>query len=152
MRCHKAQKLLSARFDGEVDGAGERAAEAHLSRCPACQRFSADLPVCSQALDAVFAPEPRPGFTERVMARLSETSPKYPRLREWFEALRPAQAAAAAVALVCGVFLATLMNGDRPPRSAQKDPGQTLYAESFDALPSDSAGARYLVLLEETGN
>ena len=152
MRCPKAQELLSARFDGEVDGAGDCAVEAHLSRCPACQRFAANLPVCSQALDAVFAPEPRPGFAERLMARLPEAPAKYPRLREWFDALRPVPAAAAAVALVCGVFLATSMNGEQPQRSAQKDPGQTLYAESFDALPSDSTGARCLVLLQEAGN
>jgi predicted anti-sigma-YlaC factor YlaD len=152
MRCPKAQKLLSTRFDQEVEGIGNSVLETHLSRCSACQRFAANLPVCSKALDAVFAPEPRPGFAERVMARLPETPAKYPRLRGWFDSLRPAPAVAAAVALVCGIFLATLMNGEQPQRFANKDPGQTLYAESFAALPSDSTGARYLVLLQEAGN
>jgi len=152
MRCSKAQKLLSARFDQEVEGTGDRALEAHLNRCSACQRFAANLPVCSQALDAVFAPEPRLGFAERVMARLPETPAKYPRLREWFDALRPAPALAAGVALACGIFLATSMNGEQPQRVAKEDPGQTLYAESFAALPSDSTGARCLVLLQEAGN
>jgi len=152
MRCPKAQKLLSTRFDQEVEGAGHRALDAHLSRCIACQRFAANLSVCDQSLEAVFAPEPRPGFAERVMARLPENPAKYPRLREWFGALRPAPAVAAAVALACGVFLATSMNGKQPQRVAQEDPGRVLYAESFEALPSDSTGARCLVLLQEAGN
>jgi anti-sigma factor RsiW len=152
MRCRKAQKLLSASFDGRLDTARQSAVDAHLSGCPTCPRFAKNLPRCSHVLNLLEFPGPRPGFTDRLMARLPERRTRRVCLREWFDSLRPAPAAAGAIALVCGVFLAISMNGEQPRRSAQKDPGQTLYAESFDALPSDSAGARYLVLLQETGN
>jgi anti-sigma factor RsiW len=150
MRCGKVQKMLSASFDGRLEDARQTAVEAHLSGCPACQRFADNLLRCGHFLSVLEFPGPRPGFTERLMARLPERRTGRLYLRGRFEALRPAPAVAAAVAFACGVFLATSMNGEQPPRFAQEDPGQTLYAESFDAFPSDSAGAQYLTLLQET--
>lgn len=153
MRCSKTQKLLSTRFDQEIEGTGNSALEAHLSRCSACQRFAANLSVCSQALDAAFAPEPRPGFTARVLARLPERGAKPAWLRDWLDGLRVGHTAAAVLALSCGVVLALSMNGEqRSGVSVRKQPAEALYTESFNALPGDSAEARYLALFEEREN
>jgi len=151
MRCRKTQKLLSARFDGEIHGAADRTVEAHLSRCPACQRFAADLPICSQTLDVVFAPEPRSGFTERVMARLPERQSSGPLSRERLRAFRPAEVAAGGLGLAAGVIMAVLMNGEQVVATARAaDLTQRMYAESFDPLPGGSAAANYVALVTES--
>ncbi|MFQ5805436.1 MAG: hypothetical protein ACE5I3_03185 [Phycisphaerae bacterium] len=98
-------------------------------------------------------PEPRPGFTARVMAGLPEGRTKRVWLKDSLEALRPGPAVAAALALSGGVILALSMNGGQGAQvSNRMEPAEALYAESFDALPSDSAAARYLALLEEGEN
>ncbi len=150
MRCRKARRLISARFDAELDQARQRAVGKHLAGCHGCRRFAGDLPRCTQALDLMTVPEPREGFTARVMLHLPQRPTKRVGLRQWSDALLPGTAAAAALALSCGVVLALWMNGGGSPQVSDRNgPAEALYAESFDALPGDSAGARYLALLQE---
>ncbi|MFH0983471.1 MAG: zf-HC2 domain-containing protein [Planctomycetota bacterium] len=150
MRCHKARKWLSASFDGELDVAREQAVKAHVNRCSACRQFAADLPGGARDLELLTVPEPRAGFTGRCLARLLEPGTPRTWSRAWFEILRPVQVAAAVVALSCGAFLALSMNGaSSSPVSTGEEPAERLYAECFDAAPGDSAGARYLALLQE---
>jgi len=151
MRCSKVQKLLSADLDGELNEKRRRSVQAHVAGCARCQRFADGLPGCEQVLDMLAVPEPRPGFTGRLMARLPQTRTRGAWLRDWLETLRPAPVAVGAIGLFFGVLLAGLMNGDQASeRSTQEDRSQTLYADCFDAFPGDSTGARYLALLQET--
>lgn len=150
MRCRKAQKWLSARFDGEFDQARIRPVTEHVAGCAFCQRFAGNLPRCSQAMNLTTLREPSPGFTAAVMARLPEGQARPFRFTNWLEALRPAPAAAAALALCCGVLLALSMNGEqRSAAGDAREPVDALYAESFDALSADSVAARYLAMIEE---
>ena len=41
--------------------------------------------------------------------------------------------------------------GPRPDLPEPTEPLETLYADSFDALPGESAAARYLALLQDAG-
>lgn len=153
MRCRKAQRLLSAGFDGELDDVRGRAVKEHLAGCPGCQRFAGVPGRCSHALDLMTVAEPGPGFTAGVLARLPESGAKPAWLRDRLEGLRAGRAAAAVVGLSCGVALALSMNGDQGSRvSDGEEPAAALYTESFNALDGDSAEGRYLALLEEKEN
>jgi len=152
MRCSKAQKLTSASLDGELDEAREGAAKAHLAKCPACQRFAADLPRCAAALDRLTVPDVRSGFTARMMARIPESKSGRIWWRHWLGGLQPIPAGLSVLALCCGVVMAILMNGNTPPTDSERvKPGQSLYAGCFDPLPEDSVGERYVALLREGG-
>jgi len=150
MKCRKAQRLLSARFDGEIDEARKRAVEAHLSGCPACQRFAENLARCSYVLNEAKFAGPKPGFTDRLMSRLPQSPAKRMCFRAWFMSMDPAHATAAALALACGVGMAIWINGQQSPVVPNReDPATIVYEESFAALPGESTGARYLALVEE---
>ena len=152
MRCSKAQKLISASIDGELDEARERAAKAHLGKCRACQCFASDLPRCAAALDRLRVPDVRPGFTGRMMARIPESKTGRIWWRDWLDVLQPIPAGLGALALSCGVVLAILMNDQNGPTDSERvQPGQSLYAGCFDPLPDDSVGARYVALVREGG-
>ena len=151
MRCRKARKLLSARFDGELDEPRELGVKEHLAVCPCCERFAGDLPRCAKALDLMTAPAPRAGFTARLIADLPNDRTKCVRLRDRLEALRLGPAAAAAVALFCGIVLALSMNGQQAAEVAGRmERAEAIYGESFDAVPGNSAAARYLALLQQS--
>ena len=153
MRCRKAQKWLSARFDGELDPARIRPVTDHVAGCAFCERFVGNLPHCSAAMDLTTLREPLAGFTAAAMARLPEGQARRFWFTNWLEALRPAPATAAGVALCCGVLLALSMNGgQRSGAGDGAEPVDALYAESFDALSGDSVAARYLAMIEEGDN
>ena len=152
MKCSKAQKLISASLDGELDEARERAAKAHLAKCRACQCFAADLPRCAAALDWLTIPDVRPGFTARMMARIPESKAGRIWWREWLDVLQPVPAGLGTLALCCGVVMAILMNGETGPTDSERaKPGQSLYAGCFDPLPEDSVGERYVALVRNVG-
>ncbi len=152
MRCRQAQRLISVRFDGELDPGRERSVQAHLSGCSRCQHFAESLSRCAQALDMLKLPLPRPRFENRLVARLPERRARRDWLGDLLDVLRPAPVAVGTVALCLGVVLAVLTNGEQRTQAGQRlDPTETLYAECFMAVPSESAGAKYLALLQETG-
>ena len=153
MRCRNAKRWLSAAQDAELDPARERDLRRHLAECPQCQAFAADLSRFASMLDRWSASEPRPGFTQRTMARLEDQQSERLWLREWIEALRPLTAAAAAIALFCGIALAFAMNGESNGQSAaSEDPVEAIYAASFKPVPTDSFGDGYLALLSVEEN
>ena len=151
MRCRKAQKLLSVSFERNLDEAGDRDLQAHLADCLDCQRFSAGLAEVDRILSRWTAPEPRPGFTHRLMARLPEVPQRWFWWREWQEALRPATAIAAVLALCFGAILALSMNGQGDLLvDSREESDEARYAEHFEPVPGDSLGALHLAFLEET--
>ena len=150
MRCRNAQKLLSASFDGELDRRRDRAVNEHVIACPRCQRFASDLPEYERDLNLLTAPQRLPGFTDRLLARLPEAPTWRTQVRDWLVSLRPLPAAAAVVAFACGAAMALSLSGERgAPIADHSEPADALYAESFEALPGQSAAARYLALLQE---
>jgi anti-sigma factor RsiW len=152
MRCRKAKQLVSARKDGELDAARGVALRTHLEDCPACQQAADDWAGVSAALAVLETPEPRPGFTQRLIVRLPTRQIGRSVWSEWLEALRPAPLAADGLALAAGMLMAVWMNGEqRQPAPPPGDPTQTVYVESFDPLPDGSAAAKYLSIVTESG-
>jgi len=152
MRCRKAQHLVSADFDGQLDDAQRTALRGHLAACPACMHFADQVRGISEVLSVVRVPEPRPYFTERFLARLPDQQAERFSLREWLTALRPAPLAAGGLGLAAGIILAILMNGQqRVPAPATEPPPQDVYAQSFDPLPDGSAAAQYVALVDQGG-
>jgi anti-sigma factor (TIGR02949 family) len=74
--CHWVRSVLTAYLDGELKPSTADAVRRHLERCPECARHAAELERAWKLLDALetAAPVPRirPGFTERMMARIVE--------------------------------------------------------------------------------
>jgi hypothetical protein len=72
--CERADLLLNARLDGELDSAGPDAVElgAHLSSCAACRSVAAALQANDGELRAAFAKERAgaPAVADRAIARL----------------------------------------------------------------------------------
>jgi len=150
MQCREAQQLLSAASDGELDEAAESAVKAHLATCGECQKFAADVSRITGTLAGWTAPEPRPGFTRRVMPRLPETRAGQPWFREWIESLRPLTAAAAMIALCCGAALAFAMGTESDAsQTSDESTTETFYGQSFGLVPGDSVGGAYFSWLQE---
>jgi anti-sigma factor RsiW len=150
MNCDEIRRLLSAGLDGEIDAARQREVQAHVAECAACQRFGRELGGLSALLHEWPVPEPRPGFADRLMARVASAPAGGPWYREWFEAVRPLTAAAAVVALLCGVTLAYATSTISRSSSEQTTAATTQFAESFDLVPDDSVGGVYLSLIQPT--
>lgn len=152
MKCRKAQKLLSAKFDGEPDTKRSADLAQHLVGCEPCRRFSDRLIRSEPALALLTVSEPSADFTDRVLNRISKAEPQATGVTSWIHAIRPARAAAAVVGLCSGAVLGLSMNGDAPAQpDDQAQPADTILVRSFEFIPSDSAEARYLALLQEGG-
>jgi anti-sigma factor RsiW len=123
MRCRRARKHISA---GDL----AEAVREHLDGCPECRAFKADLEaVTGRIVTLMPAPEPRPGFAGRTLARLPDGRPRARWLDLLLELLHPAPVALAAATAALGIFLAATMNGRvQPP----PDPQAVLFAEFFD--------------------
>jgi hypothetical protein len=120
----------------------------HLGHCEGCLRFRGQLESLKADLGLLTAPEPRPGFAGRTLARLPEKPGRFTLLDRLRSILQPAPAALGTAALLLGVFLAISMNGYASSSEAA-DPTETLFAESLALTPTDSIGERYMSLLTE---
>lgn len=69
--CQWVRSVLAAYLDGELKPSTSEAVRRHLERCPDCAHQAARLDETWRLLDAA-APPIRPGFTERMMARIVE--------------------------------------------------------------------------------
>ena len=74
MKCSKAQKLLSSRFDGELDTKRLADLAQHVAGCDPCRQFSDRLLSSEQALELLTVSEPSTDFTDRVLTRLPEAA------------------------------------------------------------------------------
>ncbi len=152
MRCRKAQKLISVDLDGELDEARAWALKRHLAECPQCQALASGMKDDAQALGQLTAPEPRPGFTARLLARMPESQPSYVRLREWLGFLRPAPLGVGAAAFCLGITVVVLANGERSTPDAEYDNATAvLSGDSLNALSEVPVDERLLALLSENG-
>lgn len=122
---HLSEDDLVLHYYGEMDGAAETRAAAHIATCGACHAGYTRLQRVLAAVDAAPAPEPAPGFERTVWARLE---PDLRRRRGWgsWRIASPAHLAwAATVLLLVG---ASFVAG-RLYRGA--DSGEAASAEQF---------------------
>jgi hypothetical protein len=72
MDCKLAREQMNDLLDGELDDAARGELGLHVLECPACTRELADLQAVHSWAADVPLEEPRPGFADRVMARIVE--------------------------------------------------------------------------------
>ena len=111
MRCGKVQRLISARADGELDEGRREGVERHLAACETCRAFADGLAPLADMLDQVEAPEPRWGFSNRVLARLPAEEPGASPIQKLIDLLRPAPLGVGTAAFCMGVAATLLLNG-----------------------------------------
>ena len=103
LRCADARVELSARMDGELDGASVALLDGHLRECDECRRHAAELQAVRSALRVVAAEEV-PDLTTEIMRRVADDAPRLDRrARRWARARTGLVAAAATIALLVGV-------------------------------------------------
>lgn len=151
MRCGKAQRMISARLDGELDEARDKAVGKHLAGCARCRAFAADVTRFTEDFDSLTVPEPRWGFTGRLMARLSEQESSSNVPWSWVDLLRPAPLGLGAAAFSLGIVLTVLVNGELPANGEDgRRTVEALVGDYWDALSEVSVDEQLLALLPET--
>jgi len=113
----RAQLLL----EGLLPAAEAARAEGHLAACPGCRALLESHRALAEALGGLLAPEPPPGFTAGVLARVE----RHQRLAAWERRLGLAILAAAAAA-ACALFASA---------------GQSAWAGAVGALLRSLSGA-----------
>lgn len=132
---------LSARHDGELSAARAAAVEQRLADDTAAVRFVAEMAALDEALAAVGAPEPRPGFADRLVARLPAQSR---RLSQGVERLQlVTRVAAAAAALSLGMILG---HGAAPSRTTGLERLESARTAAYQPLLAASEDGRWLAL------
>jgi anti-sigma factor RsiW len=152
MRCGKAQRLISAHLDGELDGSRVPAVKQHLDTCDDCRAFAADVARFTGRLESFTAPDPRWGFTDRLMARIPEGQRSSRFSTRWLDLLRPASLGLGATAFCCGVILAVfaMANGElRANATGEEDAVSAVVGDYFDTLSETSVGEQLLALLPD---
>jgi hypothetical protein len=105
---HLNEDDLVLHYYGEMDGAAETRAAAHIAECSACHASYTRLQRVLAAVDAAPAPEPAPGFERVVWARLE---PNLRRRRSWGSWLAASPARLAWAALVVLLVGASFVAG-----------------------------------------
>lgn len=171
MNCRDFAERLSAYVDGELPGGQRGAFDRHMEKCESCQARAANVLDLGDVLEIPTVPPIPPGFSNRVMteARSRTLPPRGGRAvpaSVWRASLwrmefpSPYQLVGAVAGLlfcVLGVYLganvsasdATSSVAAPSPVLASETRTQSLYADSFDLIPSASVGALSLVLLQE---
>ena len=154
MRCGKAQRMISSRLDGELDDARASAVGKHLAGCAGCRVFAAAVPRFTEDFDSLTVPEPRWGFTGRLMARLSEQESSSDVPWSWVDLLRPAPLGLGAAAFCLGVavtFSLNGANGEMPVNGTAQDPVIEAVAGDYATVYVEaSVQQRLWALLPET--
>ncbi len=153
MRCGRARQSISARVDGELDECRTAALDAHLAGCATCRAFASNVEGLAAKLDAFDAPEPRWGFTERVMARLPNRETPIEASSGWVGKLRPVPVGLGVAAFSFGVMLTVLANGSSLVDNATGDADLRVIAgDYFETVSADAVDEQLLALLTETGD
>ncbi len=171
MNCRDLEERLNAYVDGELPDAHRRVFDRHMEKCEACQARARNVLDLGDVLEIPTVPPIPPGFSDRLMieARRKSLPPRGGRAVSasvWTASLwrtefrKPYQLVGAVAGLLCCVlgvyFGANVSASDGSSSVATPSPDlagetrtQSLYADSFDLIPSASVGALSLALLQE---
>jgi anti-sigma factor RsiW len=146
MRCAKAQKWISRRLDGMLDGAREKALAVHLDGCDACRSYAEEL--ARLDLDLLAAPEPSPDFAARVMQQVEGAGPRRWAVLSRSRVFRPIAAGLGAAAALGGFavgshFLRTTEN----TAPAINETVEVAAGDAVDPLAEDSVESVLIAML-----
>ena len=80
MDCKRAERFLLRSLDGRLDHENRAALEAHLEKCPSCQKKDGEFRMILDLIRPQTEPEPLPYFKERLLAKLKEKEQTRPAL------------------------------------------------------------------------
>ncbi len=122
MKCGKAKRLISAAMDGELPEASAGTLRAHLEGCPDCRVLSEGFTGLAISLDVAGSPEPRFGFTDRLMRRIDAETLAAPVPRRRIGWLRLARVGLGVFAFGFGVWTTMLTYGETNGEATTSQP------------------------------
>lgn len=135
MDCRKFRVMVSRELDGALDGAGRADLESHLASCAGCRRFR-DISLAGLSMHrSMREADPPLSLLPSILAAV-EVGPRWEWMRGW---LRVAVPAAAAAAVVAGVWIGGLMRESYAPASAGSQ-ADVLELTYLDEYPPGSMG------------
>ena len=146
----ESSKTDLGRLDGELSEPLNGLLEDHLAGCAGCRAFLADVAGFTADLGKLSAPEPRWGFSSRVLAQLPVGDSGARVSRTWLEFLRPAPLGLGAAAFSCGVLLTIMVGGlSSSVGSSVESNGGTAVSSYSDVLSESSFDEQLLALLPD---
>ena len=137
MKCGKAQRLVSAAMDGELAEASAGVLRAHLEGCPDCRAISEGLTGLAISLDVAGPPEPRFGFTDRLMRRVDAETRPAPAPRGRIGWLRLAPVGLGVFAFGFGVWTTMLTYGETDGEATTSEPSLQQVAAGMIGTSAD---------------
>ena len=129
MSCGRMEKQMLPYVDGRLKVSEQRAVEAHLAACSACQLRVNEFRAVSGLLDELPQIEPSGAFDARVRARVAAEPVK----QSWWTVFMPSPRAALAASML---LLATIWIGSRPgPTTPGNSPNVAVNPANID--PND---------------
>ena len=80
MDCKKAEHFLLRSLDAKLDPEEKTLLQAHLEKCPSCQKKDREYRMILSLVRPQTVPEPLPYFKERLLAKLKEKDKTAPAL------------------------------------------------------------------------
>ena len=108
MKCHQAQKRLSAYQDGELKSREQEKVREHLESCLACRQRYAEMEKTWQALGNLQEISPEPGFYGQVVRKINESCGPRP-LPRWQGIFQLFSSVAGCTLLIIGLLMGTFL-------------------------------------------
>jgi hypothetical protein len=136
----RAQELISARMDGPLRPAEQRALQEHLATCPACQIFAGHADALAHGLHDLPRLGPSPAVSRAVMSAVSAEASGWDWLRKGLHAVSsPGMAVASGLALVLVMTAALLVALNAPSGGNDAaNPESTIAAVAVAPLPTEA--------------
>jgi anti-sigma factor RsiW len=106
--CRRAEALLPALVDDELDAASRAIVSSHVEYCANCARLAAALQEAREVLPALAEVEPPLGFTARVLAHTSH-APRRSAVAQWWLRVLARPRASVELAYVGAVLIVVLV-------------------------------------------
>jgi anti-sigma factor RsiW len=106
--CARAEQLLPALVDDQLDANSREILQAHVAHCDGCSQVLAALQEAEQVLPALAHTAPPPGFAEAVL-RATSAAPRRAALAEWWLRILARPRASLELAYVGTVLLVVLL-------------------------------------------
>jgi anti-sigma factor RsiW len=136
----RAQELISARMDGPLTPAEQRALQEHLATCPSCQVFAGHADALARGLHDLPRLGPSPAVSRAVMSAVSAEASGWDWLRKGLQAISsPGMAVASGLALVLVMTAALLVALNAPSGGDEAtSPESTIAAVAVAPLPTEA--------------
>lgn len=152
MKCDRYEELFSSYWEEELSSAERNTLDQHFESCGSCKKEYAEFVSALEMVQGLPRLEPPVGFTDSVLARVRsgeamKTDPWWEKigstLQDWRDnyGMRPALAAAAAVAVVLAAVAVT--NPDLPWKPESAQPEQKMASRNADRVSEPKLSSNF---------